>query len=318
MTPTRPDASRIEAGEHESELGRWRTARRAADPRLRAHVHGYFASSSELREPVRELHVPSPEVALVVNFGTPHRGIDGAGHASLRTSSGAEWTERDGSWVVGLHDRQQITQAVGERHFMVVRFTPMGAHRFLGVPMHAIANAATDLELIDPGLARVLTSRVARAGSWCDRFAAVEALIGSRIAQAEIPGAVDATWQTLVAADGRVALGSLAAELDCSHRTLIARFRTWVGFPPKAIARLLRFNRAVRTLDRLSRVRVGEPAGKPYIETERRVDRVIEPIRWADVAAECGYFDQAHLIKDFRAFAGSTPSAFLRSVSPAA
>jgi AraC-like DNA-binding protein len=88
-----------------------------------------------------------------------------------------------------------------------------------------------------------------------------------------------------------------------------------VGFPPKTIARLLRFNRAVRSLDRLSGTRVTELAGKPYIETRQPDDPVVGAIQWADLAADCGYFDQAHLIRDFREFAGLTPEAFLRQVS---
>jgi AraC-like DNA-binding protein len=226
-----------------------------------------------------------------------------------------EWTLRDRVWVVGLHDRHQLTKAVGERHFMVVRFTPMGAHLFLGLPMHLIANEALDLEQIDPALARVLMSRIGVAGSWADRFAAMESLIAERVAEAEIPSCIGSAWRRLVATDGRIALGSLASEVDCSHRTLIARFRTCVGFPPKTIARLLRFNRAVRSLDRLCRTRANEPASKPYIEAEQAEDRLVGAIRWADLAADCGYFDQAHLIKDFREFAGSPPAAFLRHVS---
>src|SRR5215467_9428444 len=107
----------METGEHRSELGQWQTAQQPADPRLRAYVHGYFASSSHLRKPVQERHVPSTEVALILNFGAPHRRFDAIRHGS--------WTTHDGVWVVGLHDRHHLAIAEGERDFMVVRFTPI-------------------------------------------------------------------------------------------------------------------------------------------------------------------------------------------------
>jgi AraC-like DNA-binding protein len=296
----------METSEHRSELGQWQTVQCPADPRLRAYVHGYFASSSHLRAPVQERHVPSAEVLLLLNFGAPHRRWDAAG--------AGEWTAHDGAWVVGLHDRHQLTQAAGERHFMIVRFTPMGARLFLGMPMHLISNDAVDLDLIDPGLARAIVSRIAAAQSWTDRFAAMESLIAERVADAEMPASIGAAWRRLVATDGRIALGSLAAELHCSHRTLIARFRTHVGFPPKTIARLLRFNRAVRSIDRLSR-RANEPVSKPYIEARQPDDPLVGAVQWAGLAVDCGYVDQSHLIKDFREFAGLTPDAFLRQMS---
>jgi len=273
----------METAEHRSALGQWQTAQRPADPRLRAYVHGFVGSSSHLRTPVLERHVPSTEVPLVLNFGAPHRRLDAVGSG--------EWTTRDGVWVVGLHDRHQLTQAVGERHFMVVRFTPVGAHLFLGLPMHVIANKAVDLELIDPALARVLVSRILSTGRWTDRFAVMESLIAKRVADAATPASIGPAWRRLVAADGGIAVGSLAAEMDCSHRTLIARFRTCVGFPPKTIARLLRFNRAVRSLDRMSGTRGNELASKPYIEARRPEDPLVGAIRWADLATDCGYVD---------------------------
>jgi AraC-like DNA-binding protein len=333
----------MHADQHDSELGQWQTVQRAAHPRLRAYVHGYFASSSHLLAPVQERHLPSTEVPLLLNFGEPHRRFAPPSSRASDTAAG-EWTARDGAWIVGLHTRHQLTHAVGERHFMVVRFTPIGAHLFLGVvPMDAIANDAIDVAQIDARLARELIDRVGRARTWTERFVAIEAVIAERIADArhrssvgrtgaplrsrlELSNSVAHVWQTLVAHDGRVALGSLADELDCSHRTLIARFRTSVGFPPKTIARLLRFNHVVRSLDRAGGTRANELVGKPYIESSielahdgmRPDGRRPSAIRWADIATDCGYFDQAHLIKDFREFAGATPAAFLRRVSDVA
>jgi AraC-like DNA-binding protein len=295
----------VELGEHISELGQWQTVQQAGDPRLRAYVHGYFASSSRLPTPVRERHLPSTEVSLLLNFGTPHRRLDVE-----------EWTTQDGAWVVGLQSRHQITEAVGERHFMVVRFTPMGAHLFLGLPMHLIANQSVDLKLIDPALARLVFSRIGAARTWSDRFKTMELLIAERVTGAEISRSVGVTWKKLVVTNGRMALGTLVSELDCSHRTLVARFRTCVGLPPKTIARLLRFNRAVRLLDTLSPTRRDEPASKPYIEARDAQGRLTCTLPWADIAADCGYFDQAHLIKEFREFAGRSPTAFLRHISP--
>ncbi len=75
---------------------------------------------------------------------------------------------------------------------MVVRFTPIGAHLFLGLPMHSIANESIELEQIDASLARALMRRVGLARSWTDRFAAMESLIAQRVAEAEMPGSVDA------------------------------------------------------------------------------------------------------------------------------
>ena len=297
----------MEVGEETSALGQWRTVQRDANPRLRPFVHGYFASSSRLHRTVRELHLPSAEVPLMLNFGEQHRRLDANGSE--------DWSTRDGVWIVGLHDRHQVTEAAGEREFMVVRFTPLGAHLFLRLPMHLIANEALDLDLIDPPLARAVKGRVGAARAWADRFAAMDLLIAERMAEAERSRAIHAAWRRLVASDGRIAIGSLASEMDCSRRTMIERFRTQVGLRPKTMARLLRFNRAIRLLDTPVRRTADEPAGKPYIEADATCHRPAGAIQWADLAADCGYFDQAHFIREFQAFAGRTPAAFLRGIA---
>jgi AraC-like DNA-binding protein len=295
----------MQIDEHVSELGRWRVAQRSAHPDLRAFVRGYIASTSFLPKPVSERHLPSAEIPLFLNFGAPHRRLD--------TADSQKWINRDGAWIVGLHDSHQLCEAVGERDFTIVRFTPLGAHLFLRAPMHLISGRAIELSAVDPKLAGLIMGRVGAARNWGDRFAALEALIAERVAQSTVPNGLAWAWHKLEAADGRIPLGPLAAEIGCSHRALIAQFRTCTGVTPKALGRLLRFNRAMRSLNGLGRKGRGGPANKPYIEA--RHDLPTPAVHWADIAADCGYYDQPHFIKEFRQFAGTTPTEFLRLMS---
>jgi hypothetical protein len=94
----------------------------------------------------------------------------------------------------------------------------------------------------------------------------MDALIAERLSGRAIPASIGAAWRRLECADGRIPIGSLVSQAGCSHRTLIAGLERCVGLPPKSVARLLRFNCVLRSLDRLSRTRAHEPVGKPYLE----------------------------------------------------
>jgi transcriptional regulator GlxA family with amidase domain len=102
-------------------------------------------------------------------------------------------------------------------------------------------------------------------------------------------------WRRLEATGGGVPIGRLAAEVGWSHRHLIDRFRRQVGLSPKTAARLVRFDGVWRRLD--------QAGGRPD---------------WGLVAAEAGYADQAHLVREFRQFTGTTPTGFLAQTRPAA
>ncbi len=141
--------------------------------------------------------------------------------------------------------------------------------------------------------ARRPTARSARLGHAlrCPRTVPTAA---RRVAAGPAPTPTPAVaWadQRLRATGGNIRIGTLAAELGCTRRYLTSRFSAEVGLAPKAVARQLRF---ARVRERLQR----DPAGI------------------AEIAAAAGYYDQAHLYRDFRELAGVTPTEFVARLIP--
>lgn len=293
----------MRVAEYTSEFGRWDEVGRAADPRLRPYVHGYFATSSSLVRPARERHLPAPEVPMILNFGASHTRVDALSDGGPQ--------RLDHAWVTGLQTFYHLSEAVGERRFMVVRFTPLGAHLFFRLSMDSLTDRAVPLDQIDRTVASLVSDRVMVAGGWAERFDAMERLIGSRVARCAVPSLVERAWNGLVRTGGQAPVGSLVADAGCSRRHLIQQFRTCVGLPPKKVARLLRFNRSIGAVTQNG---LANAPNKPYLEGSVPPGADALGTRWAHVAAECGYFDQSHFIHEFREFAGATPSEFLRGI----
>jgi hypothetical protein len=219
--------SSVRVAEYTSEFGRWDEVERASDPCLRPYVHGYFATSSSLVRPARERHLPAAEVPMVLNFGASHTRVD------ARSDSGPQ--RLDHAWVTGLQTHYHLSEAIGERRFMVLRFTPLGAHLFFHLSMDSLTDRAVPLEQVDPRIASLVSDHVMVARGWAERFDAMERLIGSRVAQYAVPPHIERAWNGLVRTWGQTPVGSLAADAGCSHRHLIQQFRTCIGLPPKRL-----------------------------------------------------------------------------------
>jgi AraC-like DNA-binding protein len=192
---------------------------------------------------------------------------------------------RFGSFVAGLHDSPALTEHAGEGHGIQAYLTPLGARRLLGMPMGELTRQVVELEDLIGGGARELAERLATAADWRTRFALLERAIAERVMEAPpVAPELEWAWRRLHDSDGAVSIGALAAELGWSRRHLAATIREELGMSPKPLARLLRFERAV------ARLRAG--AELP------------------DVALDSGYYDQAHFNRDFREFAGVTPTRY--------
>ena len=190
------------------------------------------------------------------------------------------------SFVAGLHDSPALTEHAGEGHGIQAYLTPLGARRLLGMPMGELTRRVVELEDLIGAGAHELADRLATAPDWSARFALLERAIATRTLEAPpVAPALEWAWRRLHETDGAVPIGAVAGELGWSRRHLTATFRRELGMAPKPLARLLRFERAVE------RLRAG--AGL------------------VDAALDSGYYDQAHFNRDFKQFAGRTPTEYL-------
>lgn len=228
--------------------------------------------------------------------GSPMVRREGPGRDVVVILSFGEGWEIDGqrltSFVAGLRNRQVTTRHEGRSFGIHVNVSPPAARRLFGVPLHELAGRQVPLEDVfdEP----FLVERLQVAGNWDERFRLLDDVFAPRLV-GSAPTEVGWAWNRLVATNGTVRIGELTRELGWSRKRIAARFRDHIGLTPKRAARLLRFERARE---------LAEGAARPD---------------WAGIAREAGYFDQAHLINEFRSFTGRTPETFFQdTVAPAA
>ncbi|MDX1882752.1 AraC family transcriptional regulator [Mycolicibacterium sp. 120270] len=189
-----------------------------------------------------------------------------------------------GAVVAGPYSRAFDIDASRHAAMLGVHFKPGGARALLGLPLHELRNTHVDLEQLWNAQACALRARVCEARSDAERFAVVETALCSKL-RPDLAQKVNLTTAlaALVPGTAQPAIGTLAERVGLSHREFIKRFTVGVGMAPKLFARVRRFHLAA------NRIRAG---GAP---------------RWSEFAVEIGYADQAHMIRDFHAFAGMTP-----------
>jgi AraC-like DNA-binding protein len=255
--------------------------RHPVPPALAGLVHRITGYRETVRRPIRMTETASLIVPVIFSFGEPFE---------IALGREPEPDERYGSFTAGLTDGPVRIRSGGAAHCLQVDFTPLGAHRFFGRPMHELTGRMVHIDdLGDPTL-RALRERLGEMRNWSRRFALIETAVSSRLAGS--PGPAPATawaYDRILATGGAVRIAAIAERLDWSRKHLAARFHDEVGMSPKTVARIARFSRAQ------AMAASGEAEG------------------WADVAAACGYADQAHLVREFAEFAGATPGPWRRA-----
>ncbi len=234
-------------------------------------------ATSDPGQPERIL--PDGCTELILNFG-----------AKFSQHEGANRSIQPKHFLVGQMTGPILISPTGAVELIGIRFHPGGTFPFFRVPMYELTDKVTELGSLASNLERDLLNATASLESMSDRVAAIESLLLSYVMQCKHDSWLLGLAANVVASGGLVSVDQLANEAGISSRQLERRFLREVGLGPKMLSRILRFQQVFRAVEKCDGA-------------------------WAPVAVECGYYDQAHLIRDFNQFAQQTPSVLFAEQS---
>jgi AraC-like DNA-binding protein len=218
--------------------------------------------------------VPDGRSELIITLAVP-----------FEQDNKGEWQLQPEIFFVGQITGPFLVRPAGPARTIGVRFRPEGASRLLGLPMFELNDLAVALEDISPVLYRRL-NRLKELRSLTDQLTALEQTLLRWSRDRDGDRLVSIAVTEFERTHGVLGVRRIADLLGLSSRQFERRFRNAVGISPKLFSRMQRFQKVLQTID--------SPEAT-----------------WVDTAISCGYYDQAHLIRDFREFAGSTPTSLL-------
>ena len=215
--------------------------------------------------------LPDGCVELILNFG-----------ARFSQHSDAGRVLQPRHFLVGQMTGPILISPTGRVELLGVRFHPGGTSPFLHLQMNEVTDQVADLGTVSSGLERELLQASEQLSPLTAKTRAVEAVLMNRLRNMHLASSLRLAAR-IVASAGLISVDQLAADAGISSRQLERRFMREVGIGPKLLGRILRFQQVFRAVERLD-------------------------VAWASIALDCGYYDQAHLIRDFNQFAQQTPS----------
>jgi AraC-like DNA-binding protein len=223
-------------------------------------------------------------IPLIISFGTPF---------TIALGRKPDATDRQdnsyGSFAAGLYAGAVYIESDGGAECVQVDFTPLGAYRFFGGAVVDLAARMIGIDDVLGGDGARLRERLGATSGWQRRFDIVEDFVADRANYLPSPE-LEFAYRRL-ARSGSIRIATLAEEIGWSRKHLVDRFRSEFGLGPKSLARMMRFHRACRL------ARTGASSG------------------WAGIAADSGFSDQAHLVREFTALAGEPPTAWARRLA---
>ena len=250
-------------------------------PHLRPLVRQYVGYRMEGFPPGLHRGLPSRYLTFLLSLGRPIE--------TVRMPAGSQLPPSLQALVGGLQTGPTVVRHDGNEEGIAVELTPLGARSLFGFPAVELTTHVVDLADLLGTVGRALPERLAVTGDWPSRFRLLDEVLCRAVrwksAPAGPPAEIAHAWRRLTAGQ-RPAVVDLALEVGWSRRHFTEVFHRGVGLPPRQFVRVLRFERSAIALARQPRTPLSE------------------------LAQRCGYYDQAHLYREWRKLAGCSPTTW--------
>ena len=255
-------------------------ARLASYIRLYAHLQGSMGDAS-LMYPVPARATP----LLEFQFGSTNE-VHWCNRSLVEPSRRVQ--------VVGLqtHRRVQL-RFTGRIDTFMIFFQPTGLHRMFSAPMDELTNTHQEARAVLGSAIDELADRLSEGRTFEDRVRIANAYFVRCSSKVPPPDRITSAAMSVLSRRGRIQVPALAEQACMSSRHFERRFTQQIGLPPKLYARIARFESAL----------------------ESKALRTDES--WTEITNRLGYFDQMHLIKDFKEFSGEVPTSLIRQLETA-
>jgi AraC-like DNA-binding protein len=192
-------------------------------------------------------------------------------------------------WASGVRT-EYITIPSGRHAAMfIIAFKKGMAYPFFPLPMNEMADRVVDADLLWGNDFAVLREQLREAPQIRLKFTTAEDFLLKHFANRLVSNpAVEFALREIIRTPDQISLARLNQNIGYSQKHFIDLFRRQVGIAPKSYLKIIRFQKAI-----------GE------IEQRKQVN-------WTTIAQDCGFYDQAHFINDFKFFSGFTPEEYVR------
>jgi len=207
----------------------------------------------------------------------------------MRFTSGDDFIIQPREMILGQITEPFYIQPTGYVHSFAIRFYPYGFSCFVPSPLKDLANTETPISMLfGESESTTLGAAMLQAATTEERIHAIESFLLKKLTEdAVIDAVVKQTVDTIISTGGNAAIGAILKDDLSKRRQLERKFSSQIGMSPKQLGKVIRLQSALKML------------------LNQQSENLTE------IAYESDYYDQAHFIKDFKEFTGTTPGAFL-------